>query len=366
MGLRARAVESLVITGFGGAYKGRRVLVTGHTGFKGSWLSLWLAELGAEVHGLALAPEGETPLYTRLGLDATVKSSLGDIRDQKTVDAAFAAARPEAVFHLAAQPLVLRSYAEPLDTFEVNVMGTARVLDAARRTPTAKALVVVTTDKVYEDVQAPRPRVEDDALGGHDPYSASKAGAEVVAASYRRSFSLPVATARAGNVVGGGDMAADRLVPDCARAFTAGREALVRNPASIRPWQHVLEPLSGYLTLGARLLAGDRDAACAWNFGPGEDDVTVAQVADAAAAAWGGNAAWKPQPAKTPHEAAALRLDSARARTQLKWSPVWDARGAVSAAMVWYKAAAGAGFDARAYTRRQLADYAAAIPAGRP
>lgn len=351
---------------FGGAYAGRRVLITGHTGFKGSWLSFWLKELGAEVWGLSLPPEDSPNIYGLLNLDGLVHSRLGDIRNAAAVDAAFAAARPEAVFHLAAQPLVLRSYQAPVDTFAVNVVGTAQVLESARHAATAKALVVVSTDKVYENPEASRPRTETDALGGHDPYSASKAGTEIVAAAYRRSFSLPLATARAGNVVGGGDWAADRLIPDCARAFAAGHKAPVRNPASVRPWQHVLEPLSGYLTLGARLLQGDASAAEAWNFGPAEDAVTVADVAGYAAAAWGGEAAWHAEPADTPHEAGALRLDSNKAHKRLGWSPVWDARQAVTAAMEWYKAAAKPGFDARAFTSAQIRAFASAVPAGRP
>ncbi|TPW18995.1 MAG: CDP-glucose 4,6-dehydratase, partial [Elusimicrobia bacterium] len=287
MGLGPRSLESLVTAPFGGAYSGRRVLVTGHTGFKGAWLSLWLNELGAEVWGLALPPEGSPSLYGLLGLEGALHSRTGDIRDPEAVDAAFAAARPDVVFHLAAQPLVLRSYQAPVETFAVNVVGTAQVLEGARRAGCAKAIVAVTTDKVYEDPEASRPRSETDALGGHDPYSASKAGSEIVAASYRRSFRLPLATARAGNVVGGGDWAADRLLPDCARAFAAGRSATVRNPGSIRPWQHVLEPLSGYLALGERLLASPVEAAEAWNFGPREDAVTVSAVAGFAAEAWG-------------------------------------------------------------------------------
>lgn len=361
---------------FGDAYRGRRVLVTGHTGFKGSWLSFWLRELGAEVWGLALPPEDSPNVYGLLGLDTLLHSRTGDIRDAAAVSAAFAAARPEAVFHLAAQPLVLRSYQAPLDTFAVNVTGTAQVLEAARHEGSARALVVVTTDKVYAEPDAPRPRAEDDALGGHDPYSASKAAAEIVAASYRKSFRLPLATARAGNVVGGGDWAADRLVPDCARAFATGRKAPVRNPGSVRPWQHVLEPLSGYLALGARLLEGAEGTAEAWNFGPAEDAVTVGEVAGFAAAAWGDGAAWHAEPTDDPHEAAALRLDSAKAKARLGWAPAWDARRAVTAAMDWYKAAGKPGFDARALTLAQVRAYTAdavkaraawaAVPAGRP
>ncbi|MBI3298934.1 MAG: CDP-glucose 4,6-dehydratase [Elusimicrobia bacterium] len=343
---------------FGGAWKGRRVLVTGHTGFKGSWLSFWLARLGAEVSGFALPPEGERHLYGALGLDAEVRSRLGDLRELAAVEAAFAEAKPEFVFHLAAQPLVLRSYAAPLDTFAVNVLGTANVLEAARRRGGVQGLVVVTTDKVYEDPAAQRPRAESDPLGGHDPYSSSKAAAELVSASYRLSFDLPLATARAGNVLGGGDWAADRILPDCARAFAAGRPAVVRNPGSVRPWQHVLEPLSGYLALGARLLQAPDGVPGAWNFGPSEDGVTVADVAGFAAEAWGDGAAWRAEEAAAPHEAAALRLDSAKAKIRLGWRPVWDARRAVSATVEWYKAAGRPGFDARATTEAQTEGYA--------
>ncbi|MDE2490767.1 MAG: CDP-glucose 4,6-dehydratase, partial [Elusimicrobia bacterium] len=270
-------MEGLEVTdAFGGAFRGRRVLVTGHTGFKGSWLSLWLAELGAEVSGYALAPDESQALFGRLGLERRTDSRLGDVRDAALLEKTLRETRPEIVFHLAAQPLVRASYAAPAETFAVNVQGTANVLDSVRRTETARAVVVVTTDKVYENREDGRAYREDDRLGGRDPYSASKAAAEIVAASYRASFfSAPgaasIATARAGNVIGGGDDAADRLLPDCVRALTAGRDVVVRNPASVRPWQHVLEPLSGYLRLAERQLAEPARFASAWNFGPSLD-----------------------------------------------------------------------------------------------
>lgn len=360
MGFGPCSLESLVKGAFGGVYSGRRVLLTGHTGFKGSWLSFWLMEMGAEVWGLALPPEGTQNLYDLLGLDGALHSRTGDIRNPGAVDAAFTAARPDFVFHLAAQPLVLRSYQVPVETFSVNVVGTAQVLESARQAGYSKSIVAVTTDKVYEDPEASRPRSEEDALGGHDPYSASKAGSEIVAAAYRRSFHLPLATARAGNVVGGGDWAVDRLIPDCARAFAAGRPVVVRNPDSIRPWQHVLEPLSGYLALGAKLWAAPAEAAEAWNFGPLEDGVTVSAVVGYAAESWGAEAAWSAEPKDGPHEAASLRLDSKKAVGRLGWAPVWDARRAVHAAMEWYRAAGRPGFDARAMTRHQIEDYCAA------
>lgn len=345
---------------FGGIYSGRRVLVTGHTGFKGSWLSYWLTELGAEVWGLALPSEGPQSLYSHLRLEGALHSRIGDIQNAAIVDATFDAARPEFVFHLAAQPLVLRSYQAPVETFSINIVGTAQVLESARREGSAKAIVAVTTDKVYEDPEASRPRSESDALGGHDPYSASKAGSEIVAACYRRSFQLPLATARAGNVIGGGDWASDRLIPDCARAFASGRPAIVRNPRSIRPWQHVLEPLSGYLALGAKLWAAPAEAAEAWNFGPQEDGVTVSDVVGYAAEAWGSGASWRVEPTSGPHEAASLRLDSKKAVDRLGWVSVWDARHAVLAAMEWYRASGRPGFDARALTRLQIDAYCAA------
>lgn len=351
-------MEDLEVTSlFGGAWAGRRVLVTGHTGFKGSWLSLWLQRLGAEVWGLALAPEGERHLYGRLRLDEIMRSRLGDIRDLSAAEGVMREARPDFVFHLAAQPLVRHSYAAPLETFAVNILGTAHVLEAARRVGGIKALAVVTTDKVYEDPEAPLPHAETDPLGGHDPYSSSKAAAEIVCASYRRSFNMPLATARAGNVVGGGDWATDRIVPDCARAFAAGRPAVVRNPSSVRPWQHVLEPLSGYLSLGAHLLLSPAGFDGAWNFGPGADSVTVAEVADFATAAWGAGASWRAEESAGPHEASALRLNSTKALTQLGWRPVWDARRAVTAAIEWYKAAESPRFDARGLCEAQICAY---------
>ncbi|MBI5596025.1 MAG: CDP-glucose 4,6-dehydratase [Elusimicrobia bacterium] len=344
---------------FSGAFAGRRVLVTGDTGFKGAWLAFWLTRLGAEVHGLSLAPEGEPNLFSQLGLGNLIRSRRADLRSFDAVEAALRETRPEAVFHLAAQPLVRLSYDAPVETFAVNVMGTAHVAEASRRAGSVRALVSVTTDKVYRDPEAPRPRTEEDPLGGHDPYSSSKAAAEIAAASFRLSYSMPLATARAGNVIGGGDWAKDRILPDCIRAFAASAPAVVRNPASVRPWQHVLEPLSGYLCLGAALLGGKAGAAEAWNFGPSEDSVPVSAVADAAAAAWGDGASWKASGTPGPHEAAALRLDSAKARKRLGWAPVWDHRRAISESISWYKASMSSVFDARALTAAQIELYRA-------
>ena len=352
---------------FSGVFAGRRVLVTGDTGFKGAWLAHWLTLLGAEVWGLSLPPEGDPNLFDQLRLSGAIRSQRADLRDFSAVEKAVREARPEAFFHLAAQPLVLRSYEAPVETFAVNVLGTAHAAEAARRAGGVKAFVAVTTDKVYRDPEAARPRAETDPLGGHDPYSSSKAAAEITASSFRLFYSMPLATARAGNVIGGGDWARDRILPDCMRAFAAGKPAVVRNPSSVRPWQHVLEPLSGYLCLAAALLEGKPGAAEAWNFGPVEDSVPVSAVADAAAGAWGDGASWKTEGTPGPHEAAALRLDSTKARKSLGWAPVWDHRRAVAESVSWYKASGRPGFDARAFTAAQIESYRSdAAAAGAP
>ena len=257
-------------------WRGRRVLLTGHTGFKGSWLSLWLQAMGAELHGLALAPDSSPALFDEARVAEGMTSHLGDIRDLATVRATFDATRPEVVLHLAAQPLVRASYADPVATYACNVMGTVHELEAARATPGVRAVVNVTTDKVYENREWRWGYREDEPLGGHDPYSSSKACADLVASAYRRSFlqaqGVRLASARAGNVIGGGDWAADRLVPDLLRAFDAGQSPEIRHPAAVRPWQHVLEPLAGYLLLAQRLCLEGEAFAQAWNFGPRDDD----------------------------------------------------------------------------------------------
>ena len=287
----------------------RRVLVTGHTGFKGAWLSLWLSRLGARVTGLALAPETSPSLFTLAGLAERVDSRLGDIRSRAIVDAVVAESRPEVVFHLAAQALVRRSYADPVATYETNVMGTAHVLEAARRADGLRAVVVVTSDKCYENREWWWPYREDDALGGYDPYSSSKGCAELVTAAWRRSYfggpasPAGVASARAGNVIGGGDWAEDRLVPDCMRAFGTSTPVVIRRPAAVRPWQHVLEPLAGYLLLAERLAEGPGFAE-AWNFGPSVDDARpVSWVVDRLVRFWGGDARWAHDGSEQPHEA---------------------------------------------------------------
>ncbi|MGZ5037653.1 MAG: CDP-glucose 4,6-dehydratase [Usitatibacter sp.] len=344
---------------FGDRYRGRRVLLTGHTGFKGSWLALWLRELGANVAGIALAPDTQPNHWDLLGLD--LPDHRIDIRDRAALGAAVEAIAPEIVFHLAAQPLVRRSYRDPLETWSTNVMGTANLLEACRASDAVRAIVVVTSDKCYENSGAARAYREDDRLGGHDPYSASKAAAELVAASYRSAFfgadSSPLlATARAGNVIGGGDWAEDRLVPDLVRAVAAGASLEIRSPNATRPWQHVLESLSGYLLLGQRLLEGGGEFAEAWNFGPlAEGNRTVAELLSGMARHWP-RLAWHATGAAQPHEALLLQLDIGKARERLGWRPAWTFAEAVDATAAWYRAF----LDARAVaTRSQLEAFVA-------
>jgi CDP-glucose 4,6-dehydratase len=320
------------------AYRGRRVLVTGLTGFKGVWLGLWLQRLGAEVSGLALTPD-EAMLRGWPGLLNRLRCTLADVRDPAAVKAVFDAARPDIVFHLAAQPLVRLSYSQPVETFATNVLGTAHVLDAVRQCPTPPAVVNVTSDKCYENREWVWGYREDEAMGGHDPYSASKGCAELVASAYRRSYGLKLASGRAGNVIGGGDWAADRLVPDMVRAVLAGKPLVLRRPSSIRPWQHVLEPLSGYLALGARLLNGDESAVGGWNFGPAElHPLTVRQVADLLVTHWGQGAVEEQVDPAGPHEAHFLRLDSSKAAAELGWRALLTPDERIGWTVDWYKA----------------------------
>lgn len=323
-------------------WKSRRVFVTGHTGFKGSWLSLWLASLGAEVCGFALEPNTDPNLFTVLGLGEQVRSIKGDVRNLAAIVAAVHEFRPEMIFHLAAQPLVRYSYEHPVETYATNVMGTVHLLEAVRRTPSVKVAVNVTSDKCYENRERPEPYREDEAMGGHDPYSSSKGCAELVTSAYRRSYfphgTPAVGSARAGNVIGGGDWAADRIVPDIVRAFTAGEPVVVRNPNAVRPWQHVLEPLSGYLTLAERLYYNGIRYSGAWNFGPDEGDAQpVSRLVDSMVRLWGEGASWKLAEQKSVHEANLLRLDSAKARAELKWHPRWTLDQALEKTMQWYR-----------------------------
>jgi CDP-glucose 4,6-dehydratase len=342
-------------------WQGRRALVTGHTGFKGSWLSLILNRLGAIVTGYALAPQGEKTLFESAHVARHVTSILADIRDLETLKSAMLAARPEIILHLAAQPLVLTSYQEPLETLSTNVMGTANVLEAARSVTTVRAIVVVTTDKVYRNREWLWPYRENDELGGRDPYASSKACAELVSSAYRDSFfhdcGIACATARAGNVIGGGDWAAHRIIPDFVRAALAKRPLTVRNPDSTRPWQHLLEPLEGYLTLSELLVSDPSRAEGAWNFGPPADAVRpVRRLADDLVAAWGDGAAWTHEPTEQPHEARLLTLDSAKARQELGWTPSLGYARGVQLTVEWYKAFAR-GHDLETETFRQIDAY---------
>jgi len=339
--------DALSLTGpfdalFGGAYLGRRVLVTGHTGFKGSWLALWLQALGADVFGLAL-PAEPGPNHLQM-LDLAMDEALVDLRDAAAVAAALQRFQPEVVFHLAAQPLVRRSYREPAATFDVNVMGLVNLLEAVRATPGVRVVVNATTDKCYLNRETAQGYREDDPLGGRDPYSASKACAEIVSASYRSSFLaagkdrvVALATARAGNVVGGGDWSEDRLIPDLVRSATSGESVAIRYPQATRPWQHVLEPLAGYLLLGQRLLADPGGDAEAWNFGPdASGQLSVAQVIVAFARQW---PAVRCDVDRTPapHEAGLLHLDCGKARERLGWRPVWSAAETLERTAAWYR-----------------------------
>lgn len=345
---------------FGDCFCGRSVLLTGHTGFKGSWLTLLLQALGARVTGIALPPESRPSHWELLGLD--IEEHRLDIRDAGAVHRAVAAARPEVVFHLAAQSLVRRSYREPLETWSTNVSGTANLLEACRGVSTVRAIVVVTTDKVYESQEWPWGYRETDRLGGRDPYSASKAAAELVAGSYRASFfqgegvSL-VATARAGNVIGGGDWSDDRLIPDLVRGLREGKPALIRFPNSTRPWQHVLDPLSGYLRLSQLLLDGSCAFADAWNFGPDpEGNRTVREMLDRLQHHWPA-VSWRIDQDPQPHESSLLYIDASKARKELGWRPVYSFEDSVRLTAGWYRKFQETGI---VESQRQIEEYLSA------
>jgi len=328
------------MTLFGDCYRGRRVLVTGHTGFKGSWLCLWLTRLGAEVCGVALDPDTD-PNHFEL-LDLPLQDHRIDIRDLSALVKVFQDFKPEVVLHLAAQPLVRQSYADPVYNWSTNVMGTTHVLEACRETGEVTAIIAVTTDKVYQNLETARAYRESDRLGGHDPYSASKAASEILIESYRLSFfsstgSPLLASVRAGNVIGGGDWSEDRLIPDLVRALAADERLQIRSPAATRPWQHVLDCLSGYLLLGEKLLAGDANCAQAWNFGPDTDsDKSVAEVLELMRGQWP-ELNWELSRDPQPHEAGLLALDHSQASEHLGWNPVWGLDQAVAATAQWYQ-----------------------------
>ncbi|MBL8025656.1 MAG: CDP-glucose 4,6-dehydratase [Fibrobacteres bacterium] len=323
-------------------FSGKTVLITGSTGFKGSWLSIWLHSCGAKVVGYALPPKSRRDNFVICGLDKKVKQIHADIRDVKRLKSVFSAYKPDFAFHLAAQPLVLESYRSPFDTFETNIMGTAAFLEAVREQKSVRSAVVITTDKVYQNEYDGHPFVETDPLGGHDPYSASKAGAEIVSASYIKSFfsdsKTAIATARAGNVIGGGDYADNRIVPDCIRALEAGKPIEIRNPSAVRPWQHVLEPLGGYIELAAALYKYGKKYEGGWNFGPNvKESFSVEKVVDAVIREWGSGSKVVSAQKKKVHEAPVLRLNIDKAKKQLGWKPKLDFKDTIRLTVEEYK-----------------------------
>jgi CDP-glucose 4,6-dehydratase len=354
-------------------WNGLRVLVTGHTGFKGSWLALWLHDLGAEVTGFSLPPPSDPSLFEAARVSDVVRHVEGDVRNADDVEAAVRAARPEVVFHLAAQPLVRRSYEEPVETYATNVMGTVHVLDAVRRVGGARAAICITSDKCYENREWVWPYRESDPMGGHDPYSSSKGAAELVIAAYRRSYfdpaqieshGLALASVRAGNVIGGADWASDRLVPDIVRAMQTGERLEIRNPNSVRPWQHVLEALGGYILLAERMLAGEAEFADGWNFGPADEDARpVRWIVDRLTSLWGGEQGWDSPATPQPHEAGLLKLDCTKARGALGWRPAMNLDSALRCVAEWHQAH-DAGGDGREITLRQIRNYRRAVADG--
>jgi CDP-glucose 4,6-dehydratase len=354
------------------SWQGRRVFVTGHTGFKGSWLSLWLQRMGAHVTGYALAPD-PVSLFNLAGVSQGMDSHIGDVRDLPALTAAMSAARPDVVLHLAAQALVRESYATPIETFAANVMGTAHVLEAVRATPSVRSVVVVTTDKCYENREWVWGYRETDALGGHDPYSASKACAELVTAAWRNSFfatsgstmhPVVIATARAGNVIGGGDFSKDRLLPDFVRAAQSDHALEIRHPSAVRPWQFVLEPLAGYLELADRAFNADASVAQAWNFGPDASGARpVREVIESFAQHCAPHAPSQViygTPSPTLHETTLLQLDTSKARAHLQWRPVLEFNGTMAMTGAWYRGWLE-GADMRALTLQQLDNYLTAV-----
>jgi CDP-glucose 4,6-dehydratase len=364
LAIRQSAVEGLVMNP--AFWKGKRVLLTGHTGFKGSWLSLWLQSMGAQVVGYALAPPTNPSLFEVAEVGKGMTSIIGDIRDLGTFQDVFAQHRPEIVIHMAAQPLVRYSYQNPVETYSTNVMGTVHLLDAVRNTPGVKAVVNITTDKCYENREWVWGYRENEPMGGFDPYSNSKGCAELVSAAYRSSFfnansyaqhGVALATVRAGNVIGGGDWAQDRLIPDILTAFEQGKRVDIRNPHAIRPWQHVLEPLRGYLTLAERLFEHGPSYAEGWNFGPNDEDAKpVSWIVEQMAAMWGNNAQWQSDTSEHPHEANYLKLDISKARSRLDWHPALRLNDALKLIINWSKQCQ-AGADMHKLTLAQIHAY---------
>ncbi len=356
MDKREGSVEEMVMD----FWTGKRVFVTGHTGFKGSWLCLWLQSLGAEVSGYALAPPTNPNLFGVAQVAQGMVSLLGDIRNLEQLQQAMTEFQPEIVIHMAAQSLVRLSYQNPVETYATNVMGTVNVLEAVRKTDAVKAVVMVTSDKCYENREWIWGYRENEPMGGYDPYSNSKGCAELVTSAYRQSFfgnNVAVASARAGNVIGGGDWATDRLVPDLVRSFSEERPVLIRNPHAIRPWQHVLEPLSGYLMLAQKLYEKGAEFAEGWNFGPREDDARPVQwIVEQFTGLWGEGATWTLDGAEHPHEAHYLKLDCSKAVSRLNWQPRWSLTDALEKISAWHKAH-NSGLDMRKFTMSQIFAY---------
>ena len=325
-------------------WKGKRVFVTGHTGFKGSWLSLWLQLMGAEVKGFSLAPPTQPALFEVAKVGDNMQTEIGDIRNLQQLSQSIRSFNPDVLLHLAAQPLVRLSYKEPVDTYSTNVMGTVNILEAARYAPQLKSVVIITTDKCYENREWEWGYRENEPMGGHDPYSNSKGCAELVVSAYQRSFfhtpdTAAVASARAGNVIGGGDWAEDRLIPDILRAFEKQQSVIIRNPLSTRPWQHVLEPLSGYLVLAQRLWQDGKAFAEGWNFGPKDDDCQPVQwILDKMVHFWGDGAHYEIDKSEQPHEANFLKLDCSKAAMRLKWHPKWRLEQTLERIVHWHRA----------------------------
>lgn len=352
-------------------WSGKRVLITGHTGFKGSWLSLWLHSLGAKITGYALQPPTEPSLFSLCRIDRRIESIIGDVRDYEALVKAMQAARPEIVFHLAAQPLVRESYRTPVDTYATNVMGTVNVLESVRHCPGVRALVVVTSDKCYENREWVWGYREGEPMGGHDPYSSSKGCAEIVTSAYRSSYFPPgeyarhgvaVASARAGNVIGGGDWAADRLIPDCLNAVMKGERILIRNPVAIRPWQHVFEPLGGYLLLAGKLYESGPVFGGGWNFGPEDSDARpVEWIVRELCRRWGHKPGYVIDGGEHPHEARYLKLDCSKARMALNWAPRWNLDAALDRIVEWTRVYYRGG-DLEDISSRHLREFIEAAP----
>ncbi len=342
-------------------WRGRKVLMTGHTGFKGSWLSLWLQAMGADLRGISLAPPTAPALFEVAKVAQGMDSQIADIRDAGVIARLVKDFQPEVVIHMAAQPLVRLSYQQPIETYATNVMGTVHVLEAARHAGSVRAIVNVTTDKCYDNREWAWGYREDEAMGGHDPYSSSKGCAELVSSAYRKSFlkeaGIGMATARAGNVIGGGDWALDRLVPDTLLALEKGQPVQIRNPHAIRPWQHVLEPLSGYLLLAEKLHEHGQAFAEGWNFGPQDEDARPVQwIVEQLCQTWGQGASWKLQPGQHPHEASYLKLDISKAKQRLRWTPRWSLNTALTHITDWHQAWLR-GQDMRSLCLSQISQY---------